>query len=115
MIFFLPLFVCAIFQLAVQGIIFSVTAMTFFVPYGVSVAASIKVGNFLGDGNSQHARLSAESALMVACCTQVTENGGSRSNQINSKKIKNSRFAVPDCECGYSYFPAQLYSTAFLA
>lgn len=43
-------------------------------PMGFSVAASVRVGNALGAGNTEQAKLSSKVALICAGMTQICEN-----------------------------------------
>lgn len=40
-------------------------------PMGFSVAASVRVGNALGAGNTEQAKLSSKVALICACMSQI--------------------------------------------
>ena len=52
-------------------IVLTVCSITFFIPYGTSVAASILIGNYLGDQNAHAAKLSARTSIFFAIAIEL--------------------------------------------
>ncbi|XWS75514.1 hypothetical protein CRYUN_Cryun01aG0096000 [Craigia yunnanensis] len=59
-------------ETSVLSICLTITALHFFVPYGISAAASTRVSNELGAGNPQAARLSVIVAMIIAAMESIT-------------------------------------------
>ncbi|KAJ3589455.1 hypothetical protein NHX12_010300 [Muraenolepis orangiensis] len=55
-------------ELGAQAILYQVVAVVYMIPLGVSVAASVRVGNALGAGNTEQAKLSVKTSII---CTFV--------------------------------------------
>ncbi|KAI9296652.1 MATE efflux family protein [Neoconidiobolus thromboides FSU 785] len=53
-------------QLAAQSIVLSITNATFSIPFGMSVAASNRIGNLLGASCAKRSKLSSQCALLLA-------------------------------------------------
>lgn len=53
------------FELGAQSILFQMEGITYMVPTGIGVAASIRIGQFLGSGDPQAAKTSAKTALAL--------------------------------------------------
>jgi len=58
-------------ELAVHSIIMNICSITFFFPYGISVAASILIGNYLGEVNGMDAKKIAHTALQFAVGIEI--------------------------------------------
>ncbi|XP_078367530.1 multidrug and toxin extrusion protein 2-like [Oculina patagonica] len=58
-------------QLGTYGIVFQWAAFVNMIPVGISVAASVRVGNALGAGNARAAKRTAKVALAVVVCIEV--------------------------------------------
>lgn len=61
-------------QLASQSIVLTTAAFTFMVPFGIGVAANIRVGNLLGASMPDAARLGAKVALGMGASVMVVES-----------------------------------------
>ncbi|XWS75512.1 hypothetical protein CRYUN_Cryun01aG0095800 [Craigia yunnanensis] len=59
-------------ETSVLSICLTITALHFFIPYGISAAASTRVSNELGAGNPQAARLSVIVAMVIAAIESIT-------------------------------------------
>ncbi|KAM3601938.1 uncharacterized protein V6R79_021579 [Siganus canaliculatus] len=59
-------------ELGAHSIVYQLTAIAYMFPTGFSVAASVRVGNALGAGNTEQAKLSSKVSLIcasaVSCC-----------------------------------------------
>ncbi|XP_029304679.1 multidrug and toxin extrusion protein 1-like [Cottoperca gobio] len=53
-------------ELGAQSIVYQLAAIVYMFPMGVSVAASVRVGNALGAGNTEQAKLSSKVSLISA-------------------------------------------------
>ncbi|CAL8304714.1 unnamed protein product [Gadus morhua 'NCC'] len=62
-------------ELGAQAIVYEIAAFVYMIPMGVSVAASVRVGNALGAGNTEQAIMSSKLYVIVgaiaACITAV--------------------------------------------
>lgn len=52
--------------LASQSVLLITSSVTYQLPYGAAVAASVRVGNVLGEGHALHARLASDAAILVS-------------------------------------------------
>lgn len=52
--------------LAAQSIVLVSESMTFQVPFSLSVAASVRIGNLLGEGNAKRASVANKTALLMS-------------------------------------------------
>ena len=52
--------------LASQSVLLITSSVTYQLPYGAAVAASVRVGNVLGAGHALHARLASDAAIFVS-------------------------------------------------
>ncbi|XP_077381496.1 multidrug and toxin extrusion protein 1-like [Festucalex cinctus] len=63
-------------ELGAQSVIYQLTVVAFMFPMGMAAGASVRVGNALGAGNSEQAKLSCNVAIIftsvVACCVGVS-------------------------------------------
>ncbi|KPP58563.1 multidrug and toxin extrusion protein 1-like, partial [Scleropages formosus] len=63
-------------ELGAQSVIYEQATVAYMLPLGFSVAATVRVGNALGAGNTEQAKLSGKvsllCAVMVSCFTAVT-------------------------------------------
>ncbi|XP_010788226.1 multidrug and toxin extrusion protein 1 [Notothenia coriiceps] len=55
-------------ELGAQSIVYQLAAIVYMFPMGISVAASVRVGNALGAGNTEQAKLSSKVSFICACC-----------------------------------------------
>ncbi|KAL3042901.1 hypothetical protein OYC64_020757 [Pagothenia borchgrevinki] len=55
-------------ELGAQSIVYQLAAIAYMFPMGISVAASVRVGNALGAGNTEQAKLSSKVSFICACC-----------------------------------------------
>ncbi|XP_033996120.1 multidrug and toxin extrusion protein 1-like isoform X2 [Trematomus bernacchii] len=55
-------------ELGAQSIVYQLASIAYMFPMGISVAASIRVGNALGAGNTEQAKLSSKVSFICACC-----------------------------------------------
>uniref|UniRef100_UPI0037E9A633 multidrug and toxin extrusion protein 1 n=1 Tax=Semicossyphus pulcher TaxID=241346 RepID=UPI0037E9A633 len=53
-------------ELGAQSVVYEVAAIAYMFPMGLSVAASVRVGNALGAGNTEQAKLSSKVSLICA-------------------------------------------------
>ncbi|KAK7919148.1 hypothetical protein WMY93_010432 [Mugilogobius chulae] len=53
-------------ELGAQSVVYQLIAITFMIPLGLSAAASVRVGNALGAGNCDHAKLSSKVPILCA-------------------------------------------------
>uniref|UniRef100_A0AAQ5XW09 Multidrug and toxin extrusion protein n=1 Tax=Amphiprion ocellaris TaxID=80972 RepID=A0AAQ5XW09_AMPOC len=58
-------------ELGAQSIAYQLCITAYMCPLGFSVAASVRVGNALGAGDTQQARLSCQVAIICACKNQI--------------------------------------------
>ncbi|XP_057700553.1 multidrug and toxin extrusion protein 1-like [Corythoichthys intestinalis] len=62
-------------ELGAQSVMYQLTVVSFMIPMGLSVAASVRVGNALGAGNREQAILSCKVSIIcasvVACCVGI--------------------------------------------
>ncbi|XP_063751412.1 multidrug and toxin extrusion protein 1-like isoform X1 [Eleginops maclovinus] len=54
-------------ELGAQSIVYQLAAIVCMFPVGISVVASVRVGNALGAGNTEQAKLSSKVSLICAC------------------------------------------------
>uniref|UniRef100_A0A667Y4K4 Solute carrier family 47 member 3 n=1 Tax=Myripristis murdjan TaxID=586833 RepID=A0A667Y4K4_9TELE len=54
-------------ELGAQAIIYQLSCIVYMIPSGLSVAASVRVGNALGAGNTEQAKLSCKVSLLSSC------------------------------------------------
>lgn len=59
-------------SLAAQSVLITVTTITYCIPLGLSVAASVRVGNHLGAGKATRARAASLASLALATCFGFT-------------------------------------------
>uniref|UniRef100_A0AAQ6AKN4 Multidrug and toxin extrusion protein n=1 Tax=Amphiprion ocellaris TaxID=80972 RepID=A0AAQ6AKN4_AMPOC len=69
-------------ELGAQSIAYQLCITAYMCPLGFSVAASVRVGNALGAGDTQQARLSCQVAIICACKNQSAENHRSYENMF---------------------------------
>ncbi|KAJ4929628.1 hypothetical protein JOQ06_018651 [Pogonophryne albipinna] len=55
-------------ELGAQSIVYQLAAIVYMFPMGISLAASVRVGNALGAGNTEQAKLSSKVSFICACC-----------------------------------------------
>ncbi|XP_034056986.1 multidrug and toxin extrusion protein 1-like isoform X3 [Gymnodraco acuticeps] len=55
-------------ELGAQSIVYQLAVIVYMFPMGISVAASVRVGNALGAGNTEQAKLSSKVSFICACC-----------------------------------------------
>ncbi|KAI4814346.1 hypothetical protein KUCAC02_003543 [Chaenocephalus aceratus] len=55
-------------ELGAQSIVHQLAAIVYMCPMGISMAASVRVGNALGAGNTEQAKLSSKVSFICACC-----------------------------------------------
>lgn len=58
-------------ELAAQAIVINTLSLAFMLPLGLSVAASIRVGNFLGAGQAGDAKRSAAAVMSLTAASQT--------------------------------------------
>ncbi|XP_042298296.1 multidrug and toxin extrusion protein 2-like [Sceloporus undulatus] len=58
----------SVLQLSAQSIIYEVATVVYMVPFGISAAVSVQVGNALGAGNAEEARKSSVVSLLCTVC-----------------------------------------------
>jgi len=58
-------------ELAAYGILFQWSAFVFMIPLGLSVAAGVRVGNFLGAGNPQAVKTTIKVAVGLIVCIEL--------------------------------------------
>uniref|UniRef100_A0A665XBT7 Solute carrier family 47 member 3 n=1 Tax=Echeneis naucrates TaxID=173247 RepID=A0A665XBT7_ECHNA len=65
-------------ELGAQSIVYELAAIAYMFPMGFAVAASVRVGNALGGGKTEQAKLSCKVSLICACmskkCSKVYQN-----------------------------------------
>ncbi|KAJ0016206.1 hypothetical protein NQD34_014496, partial [Periophthalmus magnuspinnatus] len=54
-------------ELGAQSVVYQLIAITFVIPLGLSAAASVRVGNALGAGNVEQAKVSSKVPIICAC------------------------------------------------
>uniref|UniRef100_A0A4W6FGB6 Multidrug and toxin extrusion protein n=1 Tax=Lates calcarifer TaxID=8187 RepID=A0A4W6FGB6_LATCA len=65
-------------ELGAQSIAYQLCNTVYVFPLGFSIAASVRVGNALGAGNTKQAKLSCKVSIMCACkkqCIHIAKNG----------------------------------------
>uniref|UniRef100_A0A671WRP8 Multidrug and toxin extrusion protein n=1 Tax=Sparus aurata TaxID=8175 RepID=A0A671WRP8_SPAAU len=58
-------------ELGAQSVVYQLAAIAYMYPMGFSVAASVRVGNALGSGNTDQAKLSSKVSLICACMNKT--------------------------------------------
>uniref|UniRef100_A0A8C9YYS7 Multidrug and toxin extrusion protein n=1 Tax=Sander lucioperca TaxID=283035 RepID=A0A8C9YYS7_SANLU len=71
-------------ELGAQSIAYELAVIAYMFPMGCSVAASVRVGNALGAGNTEQAKLSSKVSLICACMNQIC----SLTNLLHSLSIR---------------------------
>uniref|UniRef100_A0A3B4YDT5 Multidrug and toxin extrusion protein n=1 Tax=Seriola lalandi dorsalis TaxID=1841481 RepID=A0A3B4YDT5_SERLL len=61
-------------ELGAESIVYELAAIAYMFPMGFSVAASVRVGNALGAGNTEQAKLSSKVSLILASCLGVSRD-----------------------------------------
>uniref|UniRef100_A0A3Q1H8W8 Multidrug and toxin extrusion protein n=1 Tax=Acanthochromis polyacanthus TaxID=80966 RepID=A0A3Q1H8W8_9TELE len=61
-------------ELGAQSVVYQLAAVAYMFPLGFSVAASVRVGNALGAGNIEQAKLSSKVSLICATCLGAANN-----------------------------------------
>ncbi|KAI3373672.1 hypothetical protein L3Q82_022263 [Scortum barcoo] len=61
-------------ELGAQSIVYELAAIAYMFPMGFSVAASVRVGNALGAGDTERAKLSSKVSLICAFCLGVSKD-----------------------------------------
>uniref|UniRef100_G3QBJ6 Multidrug and toxin extrusion protein n=1 Tax=Gasterosteus aculeatus aculeatus TaxID=481459 RepID=G3QBJ6_GASAC len=61
-------------ELGAQSIIYEMAAIAYMFPMGFSLAASVHVGNALGAGNTEQAKLSSKVSIICASCLIVSKD-----------------------------------------
>ncbi|XP_030078256.1 multidrug and toxin extrusion protein 2 [Microcaecilia unicolor] len=61
-------------ELGAQSVIYQVVGMIYMVPYGFSIAASVRVGNALGAGDIEQAKKSAITTLLVTASFTIVDS-----------------------------------------
>ncbi|KAH0581705.1 hypothetical protein H2248_011391 [Termitomyces sp. 'cryptogamus'] len=57
--------------LATQSVLLSSASMTFQVPFALSVATSVRIGNLLGEGNAKRASIASNTSIIMALILSV--------------------------------------------
>uniref|UniRef100_A0A8D3EET3 Multidrug and toxin extrusion protein n=1 Tax=Scophthalmus maximus TaxID=52904 RepID=A0A8D3EET3_SCOMX len=61
-------------ELGAQSIVYELAAIAYMIPMGFSLAASVRVGNALGAGNTEQAKLSSKVSIICASCLGVSKD-----------------------------------------
>uniref|UniRef100_A0A3Q1C065 Multidrug and toxin extrusion protein n=1 Tax=Amphiprion ocellaris TaxID=80972 RepID=A0A3Q1C065_AMPOC len=73
-------------ELGAQSVIYQLTVIAYMSPMGFSAAASVRVGNALGAGNIEQARLSCKVPIITTCKNQHTQHTFPR---LHEQKVMN--------------------------
>ena len=90
-------------DLDVQGIMMNTVGLLFMLPLGVSVAASVRVGNLVGAGHAVAAKRATWIAIGLGAGMEVIENGVLAWQRLHWAQLFSSQSAVVRCAAVFCF------------